>query len=125
MQTRSLHRAPSSVYVEEVYPYVTAQNVSTLTTLLNWTDLGSDYSDLAFQLDNTDASNTCTLIVEASQGGTRPNDRQLTYTVPASKEGSLEIAGPNLYTYYRVTAQTASPSFPTVSIRWAVIGRRR
>lgn len=42
-----------------------------------------------------------------------------------SKEGSIEIGAPNPYTYYRLTAQTDSPVFPAVSIRWAVLGRRR
>lgn len=125
MQTRGMTRQHGSVYAEEPYPYSAATNVSTLTTLLNWTDLGSDWASLAFHLDNTDVTNTCTLIVEASQGSLRANDRQQTYVVPLSREGSIEIGPPNLYTFYRISAQTVSPSFPVVSIKWAVTGQRR
>src|SRR5713101_9603712 len=106
---------------ETLAEYGATVNVSTLTTLLAFTDYGSVYSCLAVHLSNEDGTNTVNLIVEFSHGGTRPND-EYTYTksAVALKEAMYYIDTPNPFTYIRLSSQTNSP-FPTVAVKWALL----
>lgn len=126
MQTRPVDRNRPSLYPKVINEYIAPQNVSTLTTLLSATDLGSDYRSLCFIIENQDGANNVTLIVEASHTGTRFNGgRKQSITAAAGTEESIEVGEPNMYTFYRVSAQTDNPAFPVVAIRWAVLGLPR
>jgi len=99
----------------------TTVSVSTLTALMDWTDL-SGYPDIVPVLINDDATNNVNLIVETSDdpGGTKkPDIFQRTTAIPALKQGAEDIT--NHRKYWRISAQTDSPGFPTVSVRWALM----
>ena len=118
-------RLPPYIYWETVFAYDAGEQVSTLTPLLAFTDLGSDFSALAIFLNNTDTTNTVQLIVEFSHGGTNVLESATqTKTIVASREDYVEISPPNPLTYVRISAQTLSP-FPTVNVQWSIIGLRR
>lgn len=103
-----------------------AQGVSTLQTILGFTDYGSDFQKLAVHAENQDLTNTLTLIVDVSHGGVRPNlSMRQQITIQPGQEGVVTIDSPNPFTYIRVQFQTASPGFPTVQFRWALLGMRR
>lgn len=110
----------------ELIPFGDAQSVSTLTTLLAFTDIGSENQHIAVVLENGDPTNTCTLIVDVSHGGIYPNSaRRQSAIAQPHDEASVEISTPEPYTYIRISAQTASPGFPAVSIRWGVVVQQR
>lgn len=114
------------LYCLELVSYGASQNVSTLTTLLPFTDVGSENQHVTIFLDNLDATNTVDLIVDVSHGGVHANSfRQQRVTVEASGEGSVELPHPMPYTYVRISAQTASPSFPAVQVKWAIVVQQR
>lgn len=114
------------IFWETVYEFGAAQNVDTLTTLLAFTDFGSDFRALGIFLNNLDAVNPVTLVVDVSHDGTVPCvSRTQTRRIPALFQDVVEIGEPNPYTYARLAAHTDSPGFPTVSVQWAVVGLRR
>lgn len=124
MQNRG-HVTPP-LYCMELIPYGAAQNVSTLTTLLPFTDIGSENQFATIFLDNQDATNTVDLIVDVSHGGAHANSfRQQRITISPLDEGSIDLEAPNTFTFVRVSAQTASPAFPTVGIKWAIVVQQR
>lgn len=110
----------------ELFPFGIAQSVSTLTTLLPFTDLGSENQDVTIFLENDDATNTCTLIVDVSHGGIYANSaRKQTAIAQPLDECSIEIRCPNPFTWVRIAAQTASPGFPTVAVKWGIVCQQR
>ena len=110
----------------EIIPFGAPVPVSTLTTLLAFTDLGSDWERVAIMLSNEDATNEVTLIVEVSHGGAHANDeRTQMKSCPALAERSVLIDAPNEFTYVGIAAQTDSPSYPTVNVKFAVLGIHR
>lgn len=119
-------RLPRHIYWETIFEYGTPVNVDALTVLLAYTDFGSDFADLCVLLDNTDPTIPVYLRVEPSHGGTRPMDSARTErSIAASSEDFVHIAYPNPFTFLRISAYTQTPAFPTVAVRWAVIGLRR
>lgn len=114
-----------ATYCKELLPFGTAQNASTLTVLLPFTDVGSENQAIKVTLENEDASNTCDLIVEPSHNGVYPDSlRRQVVTVQPLSEGSIEIHD-LMDTFVRVSAQTASPAFPVVSVKWGIVSRER
>ena len=97
-------------------------SVSTLTVLEAFTNRGSKYRGLLYTLINLDGSNTVDLILETSQDGTRPDSRiKWQETAAAGEQVSVEIDATMRF-YWRLSAQTASPGFPTVSVKWEIRG---
>jgi hypothetical protein len=114
-----------ATYCKELLPFGAAQNASTLTVLLPFTDVGSENQAIKVTLENEDLTNTCDLIVEPSHNGTFPDAlRRQVVTVQPQSEGSIEIHD-LMDTFVRVSAQTASPAFPVVSLKWGIVARER
>jgi len=101
-------------------------NVSTLTVVKNWINLGSTYHTLLFAVQNTHATESCFVTVETSEDGVYP-DANVTWliTCPAQKQASLEVGPGILRRYWRISANTTSPGYPTVAVKWAVRGVHR
>lgn len=109
----------------EIKALSAATNVSTLTVLLDWFDV-SGFGLVIATIQNLDGANNVTLIVDVSRGGSSKNTgRQQTALVAAGDEGDIEVSIPNPRKYIRVSAQTDSPGFPTVSVKWALDGLHR
>jgi hypothetical protein len=127
MQTRDRDtRIRPASYPVEIYSYGSTTNISTLTTLLAFTDLGSDFRHLTVFMLNTDGANNANLVIDLSHGSTGELDEMTkTVSIPALKEGYFTIDDPNPFTYIRIAGQTDSPSFPVVAIKWSVVGFRR
>ena len=101
-------------------------NVSTLTVLKAFTNLGSDYHTLLFAVQNTHATETCYFTIETSEDGVYPDANVTWYlTCPAQKQASLEVGPGILRRYWRISANTTSPGYPTVAVKWAVRGVHR
>jgi hypothetical protein len=101
-------------------------NVSTLTVLKAFTNLGSTYHTLLFCLQNTDVSNSVTVTIETSEDGVYPDAAVLwTLNCPPQKQVSLEVGPGLLRRYWRLSANTAGPSYPTVAASWCVRGVHR
>lgn len=99
-----------------------AVSVSTLTALKSFTALGQSYQSLVFALSNTDGTNPCTFIVETSEDGIyADSDGQQSVTVPAGTQGSFDV-GLVTRRYWRISAQTSSPTYPTVAVTWSISG---
>lgn len=97
---------------------------SGVTTLFNFTDYGSLYSDLALMLEiDSGAANGATLVLDVSEGGVFPNLplRQQWFAAAAS-EAQIYSGHPNPNTYYRGQVNNAGVS---VSGTWALLGLRR
>ncbi len=99
-------------------------SVSTTTTLLDWFD-GSAYGVLLFVVENLDPVNPLTIRLRTSEGGVRPDGKAKTLTVGANGEDSIEVGPSQVRRNYLLDAYTASPTFPTVSVNWSVVGLRR
>jgi hypothetical protein len=101
-------------------------NVSTLTVLKAFTNLGSSYHTLLFAIQNTDSTNNVNLLVETSEDGVYP-DAAVRWTVvcPAQKQASVEVGPGILRRFWRVSAYTDSPGYATVACKWAVRGVHR
>jgi hypothetical protein len=100
-----------------------AANVSTLTTLLPFTDV-SDYNSVSAHLINLDATNEVTLIFDTSVGGGRPNlSKRYTATAGPGEECSIDTAMPMWAKYVRLSAQTTGPGYPTVQVQWTLLGK--
>jgi hypothetical protein len=112
-------------FLAETITDSTTTSVSTLTVLKNWTDLGGTHNQLLFWLSNTDATNYVDLFIETSEDGVRPDIHVETVRVPAGKQGSKEIGPFQLRRYWRVSAQTVSPVFPTAVVKWGIRGVSR
>lgn len=98
------------------------QNVSTLTTLETFT-LFEGFKTLLFTVVNLDSSNSVTMILETSQDGIHPDDDK-TYLVSAGpgKQASNEVGPCPLRRWWRISAQTQSPTFPIVAVKWQISG---
>lgn len=100
-------------------------NVSTLTVLQDWLDV-SGYELVIPTIQNLDGANNVTLIVDVSRSGSSKNTgRQQTMLVAAGDEGDVEISIPNPRRKIRISAQTDSPAFLTVAVKWALDGIQR
>jgi hypothetical protein len=94
--------------------------VSTLTTLIDWTDL-SLYESVVASLENQDASTAATLIVEFSQFATYADaDTAASLSVGAQDEGSYEFRD-TARRYVRLSAESSG----TVNVRAALRGYHR
>jgi hypothetical protein len=101
-------------------------NVSTLTVIKAFIPLGHEYHTLVFVVTNLDATNTVTMLVETTEDGTHPDAvAKWTVDIPALKQGSVEL-GPNvLRKYWRISANSPSPTFPTCAVTWEIKGSFR
>lgn len=122
--SRSLvHRPPKARWWTTIVEY--ADNVSVpgaLTTLLAFTDYGSDFEALAVFLNNQDATNPADLIVDVSHGGTdKIGELTQTKTCPADEEVCVILGAPHPFTNIRIGATSAF----TVNVKWALLGLPR
>lgn len=119
-------RLPRYIYWETIFEYGADIAVSTLTVLLSFTDIGSEFADICIFLDNRDPDDDVYLVVEVSHGGTHPCDSGAqTKIVSPGTEDFVQLSYPNPFTSIRISARTASPSFPAATVKWAIIGLRR
>lgn len=119
-------RVPRYIYWETLFDYGSPVSVSTLTSLLSFTDMGSDFAEICVFLYNDDATESVDLTVELSHGGTNPVDSATQVKrISAKKEDFVQVSYPNPFTYLRISASALGPSFPTVNVKWAVLGLRR
>lgn len=101
-------------------------NISTLTPLFPFTNLALAVGPIpvtAFILAiiNLDPTNSIIVNFEVSEDGIHPDAaRSYNYEVAPGMQQSLSISGPDADTYFAITAQSMSPSFPTVAVKWAV-----
>jgi hypothetical protein len=101
---------------------LTARSISTLTPLLDWFTCEHGHR-MFVVLINDDGSNNANLIVETSEDpSVSKKVDAMVFNSPClpSAQTSIEIDNPSARKYYRVSAQTDSPGFPTVNIRWQV-----
>lgn len=104
-----------------LHPYATT-NVSTLTAVLAFERLPKPFNNLYITMDNTDGVNTVWLRVEQSSDGVYVDiDSPPELEITASKSGTIVIPRANFRSYYRISAYTLTPGFPTVSIKWRVV----
>ena len=99
---------------------LTTRSISTLTPLLDWFTCEFGHRMLVVMI-NDDGSNNSNLIVETSEdpdASKKVDSMFWTQACAANQQISIEINNPSARKYYRVSAQTDSPGFPTVSIRW-------
>lgn len=100
--------------------------VDTLTVLKAFTALGGEYHMLLFTLVNLDETNSVTMIIETSEDGTHPDAANVwTLVAPPGKQVSYEHGPGQIRKYWRISAHTASPGYPTVNVQWAVKGVTR
>ena len=112
---------------EEVLAFGAPVSVSVNTPLLAPQDFQGNLRDLCVNVVNLDATNPVTVTVTPIPDGVHPDPGKSTsFSVAPGKAGSSEL-GPGylLRQVFEVTAQTASPAFPTVSILVQVIIFRR
>ncbi|HQR17695.1 MAG TPA: hypothetical protein PK948_04975 [Gemmatimonadales bacterium] len=122
----AMGRIPRARWWNVLADVTTPQDVSTLTTLLAFTSYGETHDGFAVHLENLDGANDVALIVEVSHNGSHPNtERTQTHLAHAGEEVTVTIDPPNPFTYIRITAQTNSPGFPTVQVKWALLGLLR
>lgn len=111
---------------ESINDWSGSTNVSTLAVLKAFANLGSNYHTLLFCVQNLDLANSVTVIIETSEDGIYPDALVLwTLTCPAQKQVSLEVGPGLLRRFWRISAHTASPGFPTVPVTWTVRGVHR
>lgn len=96
--------------------------VSTLTPLLPFTSF-SHHQLLLFSVQNLDPTNAVEVTIETSEDGTSV-DTQLVYqyTIQPGQQCSLEVGPDQLRSFYALSAQTSSPSFPTANVTWKIKG---
>jgi hypothetical protein len=110
-----------ATYCKELLPFGASVSVSALTTLLPFTDVGSENQGIKVVLENSDPTNTCTLIVDVSHAGTYPDLlRRQQATAQPQDECSVELHD-LMDTYIRISAQ--SPG--TVSVKFGIVARER
>lgn len=98
----------------------TPTNVSTLTTLVPFTDW-STRDSILFALINLDSTNSVTLRLETSQDGTHPDGSAAQeVTAGPGQQASMEIGPRPVRRYWRLSAYTSSPSFPVVAVKFEV-----
>lgn len=101
-------------------------DVSTLTVLKAFTNLGWDYHTLLFVMVNKSASDNVTMLVETSEDGVYPDGLVKWERVAAPlKQVSLELGPWIMRRYWRVSAYSDSPGFPTVPVSWSIRGAYR
>lgn len=110
---------------EVIFDYSTPQNfINGVTTLFSFTDYGSDFSALAFFVENQDGSHAIRAYLSPSHGGSRKcTTGERFEDISAGEEGAIEIPFSNPFTYVR--GQVNNSSGFTVVGRWALLGKRR
>jgi hypothetical protein len=101
-------------------------NVSTLTVLKAFTNLGSEYHVLLFAVVNESGTDPVTVIIETSEDGVHPDGVSVwTLEAEPDKQVSLEVGPGLLRQYWRISAHTEDPAYPTAPVRWAIRGVSR
>lgn len=108
--------------VVTVFPLSASTPVSTLTPLLAFKDFGQGYSTILFELVNNDGANAAYLDIESSTDGTTPDADLVERVAPASKGCSYAVGPDNIRRYWRVSAHSLSPGYPTVNVQWKISG---
>lgn len=110
-----------ALFAKELIPFGASVSVSSLTTLLPFTDVGTKSLNVKVVLENDDLTSTCDLIVDVSHGGTFPDPlRKQVVTAQPQSEASIELHC-LLDTYIRIAAQ--SPG--TVLVKFAIVAMER
>jgi hypothetical protein len=101
-------------------------NVSVLTTLYPFTDVGTHHSSLLFAVVNLSATNTLHMVIDTSEDGTHPDGtNQIVVDVAPGYQGSYEVGTLQIRKYFRLSAYTDSPAFPVASANWYIRGVAR
>jgi hypothetical protein len=91
-------------------------NVSTLTAMVpftNWTAADA----LLFAIINLDSTNPVTMRVESSEDGIHPDVDFTEVVAPPGQQASIEVGPAPVRSYWRVSAYTQSPAYPTVPVK--------
>lgn len=91
--------------------------VSTLTPLTSWVLL-IDFAKVLFVMQNLDATNNVSLIVETSEDQVHPDAEFWRATAPAGEQVSYEVGLKETRQYFRMSAVTDAPTFPAVNVNW-------
>jgi len=96
--------------------------VSTVTPLLPFTALGK-YQLLLFSVQNLDPTNAVQVTIETSEDGISVDTQTVyQYTIQPGQQCSLDVGPDQLRSYYSLSGQTSSPSYPTANVSWKLKG---
>lgn len=106
-------------------PFVAPQNVSTETPLMALTSFGRNYKDLVFTIRNLDPVNKIVVYIDRAQSGVSTNSARDIATVGPLHEGDLVFR--DLLSLFWALSAAGDPDggFPTCSVSWTLVGRRR
>ena len=106
-----------------VRDFGTPGNVSTETPLLALTAFGTEWAELAFILENLGASPVVFAVEHAES--TLPDMERRELLVAAGHQGSILIRDHHALKWGLSAYGDPDGGYPTVSVRWKVVGRRR
>ncbi len=112
-----------------IVDFAAVVNVSTTTILKPFFDPGFVVDSLLFVGINTGASDAWLQLEtseDAGQDGTSSPDQTRTQVVsmPAGTQASFEVGPYRTRRYWRLSAYTTSPGFPTTTVKWKIVGVR-
>lgn len=108
---------------ETIIEYGADIPISTLASLLDFTNYGNLFRAFCAHVYNQDNVATLTLYGDVSHGAVVANDEyHQEKEVLANKEGCIIVEQPNPFTYVRFQAQS---SVGTVQVKFALLGLRR
>ena len=109
----------SSVVLKTLFAFGDPIAVSTLETILEPTDFDGQLVGLLLEVVNLDETNTLTVKLEPIPDLLHPDPgKTATLSIAAGTSGSIELQPMILRQVFTITAQTASPSYPTVMMQW-------
>lgn len=121
---RNVNGAIATIPLEAMMTEVVSgkSNISTLTPILGFRDL-SGYSMLTFE-GWTDSTDEITFIIEKSPDGVHADVAAQTTVITQGTAGSIDVPS-NLGVFWRLSAHTDSPGFPTSVLNWKLRGLLR
>lgn len=98
--------------------------VSTLRTLVEYTEW-DDHDLLLFAVINMSEADPVTVLIDTSEDGVADDqDSHAELAIQPGKQGSLEIGPLQTRRFFRLTAHTAEPDYPTALVKWTIKGMR-
>jgi len=95
--------------------------VGALTPLSDWIDCSS-YAAVRFALINQSPDYPVTFFLETSEDQVRIDETEtMSETTPANGMRSIKAADDQLHTFFRLSAQTSGPGWPTANVRWLLL----
>lgn len=108
-----------------LYPFATPEDVSTERPLLALTGLGVQYEDLVFTVRNHDPTNLVVFYVDHAQSGVATNASRDIISVNPGHEADLVFRDILSLFWSLSAAGDPDSGFPTCSVSWTLVGRRR